>query len=141
MSVPTLLATVAAVAITSAVGGLATRPAISSTCYTRLRKPPYQPRGPVFPTVWPTLYADIAVVSATTLDQLRDTADDRKRRAHLAALALHLVLNASWSWLFLSRRAIGVRGTHAAPPVAYPLWCGFAALLTGQIGLLNRSNG
>ncbi len=76
MSVPTLLATVAAVAITSAVGGLARRPAISSTCYTGLRKPPCQPRRPVFPTV-----------------------------------------------------------------VAYPLWCGCATLLTGQIGLLNRSNG
>ena len=163
MRVPALLATAAAVAITSTVGGLATRPAIPSTWSTRLRKPPYQPPRPVFATVRPTLYADIAVVSATTFDELRDTADDRKRRTYLTALALNLVLNASWSWLFfnrhwlgastaltaaltassadLSRRAIDVRGTHAAPLVAYPLWCGFATLLTGHIWLLNRSNG
>ena len=31
------------------------------------------------------------------------------------------------------------KGAPAAPLVAYPLWCGFATLLSGHIWLLNRS--
>lgn len=161
MRIRSLLATAAAVVMTSTVGGLASRRAVPSAWYTRLRKPAYQPPRRVFSCVWPTLYADIASVSATTLNQLRDNADDRARRSYLAALYLNLLLNASWPWVFFNRhwlgtstvlaaaltassadlsvRAIAVRGANAAPLVAYPLWCGFATLLTGHIWLLNRS--
>ncbi len=69
----TLIASTAAVIAISTVGGLATRPAIQSIWYEHLRKPSYQPPRSVFPVVWPVLYADIAVVSASTIDELRDT--------------------------------------------------------------------
>jgi translocator protein len=161
VSIRSLLATAAAVFVTSAVGGLASRRAVPSDWYKRLRKPVYQPPSPVFSWVWTTLYADIATVSANTLKQLRDNADDRARRSYLAALSVNLFLNASWPWVFFNRhwlgsstvlaaaltassadlsgRAIAVRGAYAAPLVAYPLWCGFATLLSGHIWLLNRS--
>jgi tryptophan-rich sensory protein len=158
--ISTLLATIASVAATAAIGGLATGPAVQSSWYGQLRKPAYQPPRQVFPVVWPALYADIAVVSASTIDQLNDTGDERKRRAYIAALSANLVLNASWSWVFfnqrrygsstalnvvltassadLARRAIDVRGKRAVSLVLYPLWCAFATVLSGHISLLNR---
>lgn len=161
MRIRPLLATAAAVFITSTVGGRASRRAIPSAWYTRLRKPAYQPARPVFSWVWTTLYADIATVSAATLKQLRGNADEHATRSYLAALSLNLLLNASWPSVFFNRhwlgmstvlaaaltassadlsgRAIAVRGAPAAPLVAYPLWCGFATLLSGHIWLLNRS--
>ena len=79
---------------------------------------------------------------------------------HQAALAVNLVLNGSWSWLFfnrhylatsaavagalavssadLTRRAVAVRGVGAAPLALYPLWCSFATVLSTHIWLLNR---
>jgi tryptophan-rich sensory protein len=160
MRVSTLLATITSVAATSAIGGLATAPAVQSAWYEKLRKPAYQPPRQVFPVVWPALYADIAVVSASTIDRLSAEGDDRKRRAYQTAIALNLALNASWSWLFfnqrryvsstvlsavltassadLARRAIDVRRARAVPLVLYPLWCAFATVLSGHISLLNR---
>jgi tryptophan-rich sensory protein len=160
MRISTVLATAASVIVTSAVGGLATGPAVESTWYQRLRKPPYQPPRQVFPVVWPALYADIAVVSASTIDQLNDGYDEQQARKYQAALAVNLVLNASWSWLFfnrhrlaasaavaaaltassadLTRRAVAVRGTRAAPLALYPAWCAFATVLSTHIWLLNR---
>lgn len=162
MRISTLLATVTSVAATSAIGGLATAPAVRSAWYGQLRKPAYQPPRQVFPVVWPALYADIAVVSASTIDRLRDTGDNGKARAYQTALAVNLVLNAGWSWLFfnrrrfasatflsaaltassadLARRAIDVRGARAAPLALYPLWCAFATGLSGHISLLNRGH-
>jgi tryptophan-rich sensory protein len=160
MRISTLLATITSVAATATIGSLATGPAVQSTWYEKLRKPPYQPPRQVFPVVWPALYTDIALVSASTIDQLDDAGDDRKRRAYQAALALNLALNASWSCLFfnqrryasstvlsgvltassadLVRRAIDARGSRAVPLVLYPPWCAFATLLSGHISLLNR---
>jgi tryptophan-rich sensory protein len=160
MRISTLAATITSVAATSAVGGLASGPAVRSIWYEKLRKPAYQPPRQVFPVVWPALYADIAVVSASTIDQLNGTGDQGKRRAYQAALGLNLALNASWSWVFfnqrryassallsgvltassadLARRAIDVRGARGVPLVLYPLWCAFATVLSGHISLLNR---
>lgn len=160
MRVSTLIATTAAVAAASTIGGLATRPAVQSLWYARLRKPAYQPPRAVFPVVWPALYADIAVVSARTVDRLRDTGGRPAARAYVVALAANLVLNAGWSWVFfnrrqlaaavavntaltassadLARRAIAVRGTRAAPLALYPAWCAFALTLSTHIWLLNR---
>ena len=70
MKLKTIGATAAAVAATAIVGGTATGPAVASPWYARLRKPNYQPPRQVFPIVWPLLYADIAVVSADTVDRL-----------------------------------------------------------------------
>lgn len=160
MRISTLMASTASVAATAVVGSLASRPAVESAWYTKLHKPGYQPPAQAFPVVWPALYADIAVVSASALDDLRDRQDDRRRRAYQAALGLNLVLNGGWSWLFfnrhwlgasaaaaaaltassadLARRAIAVRGARAVPLVAYPLWCAFAAVLSTHVWLLNR---
>jgi tryptophan-rich sensory protein len=163
MRISTWLASVTAVTATSAIGGLATRPAVRSAWYERLEKPAYQPPRQVFPLVWPALYADVAVVSASTIDRLRDIGDRDRRRAYQAALAVNLALNAGWTWLFfnqrrffsstllnvaltassadLARRAIAVRGVRAVPLVFYPLWCAFATLLSGHISLLNHRRG
>lgn len=159
MRISTLLATVGAVAAASGIGVLATGPAVRSSWYENLRKPPYQPPRQVFPIVWPALYADVALVSAHVIDRLSDTGQVRQRRAYQAALAINLVLNASWSWLFfnqrryrsstvlsgvltasgadLAHRAIRAGGSHAVPLAAYPLWCAFATVLSGHIALLN----
>ncbi|TVS87197.1 TspO/MBR family protein [Mycobacterium helveticum] len=151
----------AATAVTSAavVGGLASRPA-ASPWYRSLRKPPYQPPQQVFPIVWPVLYADIAVVSSNTLDELERRGRKPERRQYVRALALNLALNAGWSWLFfqrrglglsaaaaaaltvssadLARRAVDAQGGRAAPLLLYPLWCAFATALAGHLWFLNR---
>lgn len=161
MRMVTMLASAASVAAAAAAGGLASRPSVDSTWYAVLRKPSYQPPAQVFPVVWPALYTDIAVVSASTVDQLSEEGDARQRRAYEAALGVNLVLNAGWSWLFfnrhllgvsaavaaaltassadLTRRAVAVRGRRAAPLAAYPLWCAFATALSTHIWLLNRA--
>ncbi|CAJ1500951.1 TspO/MBR family protein [[Mycobacterium] kokjensenii] len=160
MRISTLLTTLASVAATSAVGGLATGPAVQSDWYARLRKPAYQPPARVFPIVWPALYADIAVVSASAIDGLNEAGAADQRRAYQRALAVNLVLNAGWSWLFfnqrrfgaatvlsavltasgadLVRRATRARGPRAAALAPYPLWCAFATVLSGHIAVLNR---
>jgi tryptophan-rich sensory protein len=110
--------------------------------------------------VWPALYADIAAVSASTIDQLNMRGAVSRRRAYQVALVINLILNAGWSWVFfnqrrfgssalvsaaltassadLARRAIAVRGARALPLVLYPLWCAFATVLSGHIAVLNR---
>jgi tryptophan-rich sensory protein len=155
----TLAKTAAAVFVTAGVGGLASRPA-ESDWYAKLRKPSFQPPRQAFPIVWPILYADIAAVSASTLDQLEDQRRPEKARAYRNALAINLLLNGSWTWLFfnrrklgasavaaaaltassadLTRRAVEVQSSSAAPLVLYPLWCAFAALLSARISMLNR---
>lgn len=160
MRVSTLIATTVSVAAVSLVGGLASGPSVQSKWYARLRKPPYQPPRQVFPVVWPALYADIAVVSASTIDDLNRAHNDTDARAYQLALGLNLLLNGSWSWLFfnrhrlgasavlaaaltassadLTRRTIAVRGFRGAPLALYPLWCAFATALSAHIWLLNR---
>jgi tryptophan-rich sensory protein len=147
------------VTVTAVAGGLASRPA-QSVWYAKLRKPSFQPPRQAFPIVWPILYADIAVVSASTIDQLEDQRQPGKARAYRIALVLNLLLNGSWSWLFfnrrklgasavaaavltassadLTRRAIEVQSSRGAPLVLYPLWCAFATLLSTRIWWLNR---
>lgn len=155
----TLAKSAAAVFVTAALGGLASRPA-GSDWYDKLRKPSFQPPRQAFPIVWPILYADIAAVSASTIDQLKDQHQPDKARAYRNALALNLVLNGSWSWLFfnrrmlgtsavaaaaltassadLTRRAVEVRPGRGAPLALYPLWCAFATALSIRIWMLNR---
>lgn len=151
----------AAVAVTAAavVGGLASRPA-DSPWYRSLRKPTYQPPPQVFPIVWPMLYADIAIVSSNVLDEMERCGQKRERRQYTIALAVNLLLNAGWSWLFfnrrmlgisavaaavlagssadLTRRAVAVQGRRAAPLALYSIWCAFATLLAGHVWFLNR---
>lgn len=160
MRASTLAGTAASVAATAAIGGLASGPAVRSPWYARLRTPPYQPPRQVFPVVWPALYADIAVISGPTIDELNDSAQRQRARAYQAALAINLILNGSWSWVFfnrhrlgaaaavaaaltasstdLTRRAVAVRGVKGAPLALYPMWCAFATVLSAHIWLLNR---
>ncbi len=155
----TLIKTASAALATAVVGGLASRPA-QSQWYTQLRKPSFQPPRQVFPVVWPLLYADIAAVSATTLDALRAENRDDEARAFGAALAANLVMNAGWSWIFfsqkrlgtaavvaaaltassadLTRRAVAAQGPRGAVLAPYPLWCAFATALSTRIWMLNR---
>jgi benzodiazapine receptor len=155
----TLAKSAVAVFATASVGGLASRPA-RSNWYETLRKPWFQPPRQVFPIVWPLLYGVIAVVSASTVDHHRDQSRDDKARAYTAALAVNLLLNGSWTWLFfsrhqlgasalsagaltassadLTRRAVAARGTTGVVLGLYPLWCAFATLLSTRIWRLNR---
>lgn len=155
----TLAKSAAAVLVTGAVGGLASRPA-ESGWYAKLRKPSFQPPRQAFPIVWPLLYADIAAVSAATVDELEDQRRLDKADAFRRALALNLVLNGSWSWLFfnrrmlgtsaiaaaaltvsstdLTRRAVEVKPARGALLALYPLWCAFATALSTRIWMLNR---
>ncbi|WP_407687045.1 TspO/MBR family protein [Mycobacterium sp. HUMS_1102779] len=159
MQARTLVPAATAVASAAVIGGLASRPA-ASPWYRSLRKPPYQPPPQAFPIVWPVLYADIAVVSSNTLDELERRGRKPERRQYVMALAVNLALNAGWSWLFFQRRRLGVsalaagvltvssadlarramdaQGGRAAPLLLYPLWCAFATALTGHVWFLNR---
>lgn len=162
MRISTLVTALVSVAATSAVGGLAARPAVRSDWYAHLRKPAYQPPARVFPIVWPALYADVAVVSAAAIDGLSEAGAHDRRRAYQRALALNLLLNAGWSWLFfdrrrfgsatvlsaaltvsgvdLTRRAVRANGAGAVVLGLYPLWCAFATVLSGHIAVLNRGS-
>ena len=156
----TLVKTAAAALLTATVGGLASGPAAQSGWYERLTKPRFQPPRQVFPIVWPILYADIAAVSASTIDLYGEQNQPQQRRAYAIALGVNLATNAGWTWLFfnrrrlgasavaavvltassvdLTRRAVDARGWAAVPLVLYPLWCGFATLLSSRIWWLNR---
>ncbi|QNI06226.1 tryptophan-rich sensory protein [Mycobacterium kubicae] len=154
-----LAGTSLAVAAAAGVGSVAS-PARHPAWYARLRKPRYQPPGAVFPLVWTTLYADIAGTSAVVIDRFETAAQPDKSRAYAAALAVNLILNAGWSWLFFSHHKLGASAVGAASltlssadlarrageadPRAgrallpYPLWCAFATALSTHIWLLNR---
>jgi tryptophan-rich sensory protein len=156
----TLAKTAGAAAATAVIGGLATGPAVQSNWYEKLRKPSFQPPRQAFPIVWPLLYADIALVSAATIDELEERDARQEARTFSGLFALNLVLNGSWSWLFfnrrqlgasailagalaassadLARRAVRVNGAPARALWPYPLWCTFATALSSRIWWLNR---
>jgi len=154
-----LAATTLSVGATSGIGSIASQPRITQW-YSRLRKPSYVPPNGVFPVAWTTLYADIAVTSATAIDRLRAARRDKEARNYIVALATNLILNAGWSWLFFKYQKLGAsaigavvlaassadlaRRTAAADPragaalVPYPLWCAFATVMSCHIWVLNR---
>ena len=160
MRLSTLAKTAGGSFAAAAAGALATRPAVQSSWYDRLKKPSFQPPRQAFPIAWKILYSDIAAVSASTLDTLNDRGDTEKARQYTRALAATLVLNAGWSWVFfnqrklgpaallsglltvssadLARRAGSVNPSAGAALAAYPLWCGFATALSTRIWQLNR---
>ena len=155
----TLAKTAGGAATTAVLGGLATGPAAQSAWYEKLRKPSFQPPRQAFPIVWPLLYADIAVVSASTIDILCERGDAEVARTFSGLLALNLLLNGSWSWLFFNRRQLGPSAVLAGALAVssadltrravavddsakalwpYPLWCTFATALSARIWWLNR---
>jgi benzodiazapine receptor len=159
MRLPTVIGTALATATAAVVGSVASKAGVEAW-YPTLKKPGYVPPNAVFPIAWTSLYADIAVTSASTIDQLRAQGDDAKTRAYLAALGTNLVLNAGWSWLFFKSHKLGAsavtagvlaassadlaRRTAQVNPKAglaltpYPLWCSFATVMSTDIWRLNE---
>ncbi|MCD6640632.1 MAG: tryptophan-rich sensory protein, partial [Nocardioides sp.] len=112
-----------------------------------------------FPVVWTALYADLALVSATAVNEAERAGEADQAAAYWRALGANLLLNAGWSVLFwrlrspalatlgaaaltassadLARRA-GSPG-RARALVPYAAWCGFATVLSGEIARRNRS--
>ena len=128
MQLRTLSLNALAVAATGVLGGLASRPA-QSAWYASLKKPAYQPPRQAFPIVWPILYADIAAVSASTIDDLDARHENDNKRAYTAALAANLVLNAGWSWLFFTSSCVigsgfvcPMKGLKPQPAVSVRIW-------------------
>lgn len=154
-----IVATSLATAAAAVAGSIASREGVE-TWYPRLRKPRYVPPNAVFPVAWTTLYADIAVTSAATIEKFRRDGEAAKARAYIGALGTNLVLNASWSWLFfkahklgpsavvagalalssadLARRSADADPKFGAALAPYPLWCSFATLMSTDIWRLNR---
>lgn len=154
-----LIGTAAATAGAAIVGSMASRSSIDSW-YTTIRKPRYVPPNVVFPVAWTALYGDIAVTSAVAIDRLRADGKHAQARSLVAALLANLALNAGWSWLFFSRHKLGASAVAAAALTAssadlvrrtaavnagagsalaaYPLWCGFATVMSTDIWRLNR---
>ncbi|MBU3705376.1 MAG: tryptophan-rich sensory protein [Mycobacterium sp.] len=155
----TLVGTGLATAVAAAAGGAATGKGVREW-YTTIRKPRYVPPNAVFPIAWTTLYADIAVTSAAAINRFRDDRQPGKARAYAAALGANLVLNAGWSWIFFAKHRLGLsalaagalalssadlarRAGDADPALGaalapYPLWCGFASVMSADIWRLNR---
>lgn len=149
------LATVAA----AVAGSVASREGVQGW-YTTIRKPGYVPPNVVFPIAWTTLYVDIAASSAAAIDRFRAEGQDGKARGYIAALGVNLALNAGWSWVFFKMNKMGPSTVAAAALAAssvdlvrraadadpklgaalapYPLWCGFATVMTADIWRLNR---
>ena len=156
-----LAATGTAVAATAVVGSIASRE-VTGAWYRRLAKPPFQPPGPTFGIVWTLLYTDIAVTAALALDRLAES-DPEAAARYRWALAVNLVLNASWSWVFfrgqrlgwavvvakvlalssidLVRRTAAADGRVAAALAPYAVWCSFATVLSADIWRRNRARG
>lgn len=154
-----LIGTALVTAAAAVVGSVSSREGVE-TWYPTIRKPDYVPPNAVFPIAWTTLYADIAVTSAAAINRFNEEGRKHKARAYVAALVANLVLNAGWSWLFFAKRRLGL-GTLAAGALAassadlarrageadlklgaalapYPLWCGFATVMSADIWRLNR---
>ena len=154
----TLLRTGAAVAACATLGSVASRD-VGSAWYRGLSKPAFQPPPVAFPIAWTTLYADLALTSARALDAPHEL-DAGERDAYVRALAVNLVLNAGWSWVFFKAHRLDaavvvagaltasgvdlVRRTWRADPRAgaalavYPGWCAFATVLSTALWRRNR---
>ena len=155
----TIIATGLATAAAAAAGGAVSRDGVDNW-YSTIRKPSFVPPNGVFPIAWTALFTDIAATSAAAINRFRDDGNDAKARAYSGALIANLVLNAGWSWVFFNRHKVGhamvaaaaltassadlVRRAADADPklgaalTPYPLWCGFATVMTAGIWRLNR---
>ncbi|MCH9722416.1 MAG: tryptophan-rich sensory protein [Actinomycetia bacterium] len=155
----TLVGTGLATLAAAVSGSVASRDGVQSW-YTKIRKPRYVPPNAVFPIAWTALYVDVAATSAAAIERFRADGEDEKARGYIAALGVNLALNAGWSWVFfkmnklgpsvaaaaalaassadLTRRAADADPKLGAALAPYPLWCGFATVMSGDIWRLNR---
>jgi benzodiazapine receptor len=145
----------AAVALTAAAGGAATRRSVA-TWYPSLRKPGWTPPSQAFAPVWTLLYAQMAYSAQRVA---RSSAPGRRRA--LGLWWLQLGLNAAWTPVFFGARRPGagavvigallpaVAATAAASArvdrpagllyAPYLAWSTYAAALNVAIWRLNRS--
>ena len=87
---------VAAVAVTSILGQIATNPNLVPW-YAGLAKPTFNPPNWVFAPVWTILYALMAFALWRTL---RLTGPYAARRRAVLLFFILLIFNAAWSWMF-----------------------------------------
>jgi len=149
-----LVVFIAVNAAVSALGGWATAGSVG-TWYAALEKPSFNPPDWVFAPVWTALYLMIAVAGWRAW---RRGAGQAARLA-LAAYAVQLALNLSWSFVFFGARLIGaalaVIGALLAAILAnvflfwridraagalllpYAAWVSFATLLNAALWRLN----
>ena len=160
MRTSTLVGTALATASTAVIGSIASKRGVE-TWYPKLDKPGYVPPNGVFPVAWTTLYADIAVTSASAIDRMRDDGDGRSApqlrrgagRQPGAQCRLELVvLPAEQAWrpraiaaaalavssADLARRTAQVNPGAGLALSAYPAWCSFAAVMSIDIWRRNR---
>ncbi|MFL5864787.1 MAG: TspO/MBR family protein [Solirubrobacteraceae bacterium] len=143
-----------AIGATAGVGALTTTSALESRWYRRLKKPRWQPPGPVFGPVWTVIYALIA----TSMLLVRERGAQGQRPLFVL-FGSNLALNLAWTLIFFRGRsplAAGVEivvleGTTVALvvrtwPVSrlaalllvpYALWVAFATALTWAIWARN----
>ena len=143
-----------AVGATAGIGALATTSALESRWYRRLKKPRWQPPGPVFGPVWTVIYALIAA----SMLRVRKHGGDSQRPLFVL-FGSNLALNLAWTLIFFRGRsplAAGVEivvleGTTVALvvqawPVSrlaalllvpYAVWVAFATALTWAIWARN----
>lgn len=163
MKLMTLVWAAASTTATAVAGSVAADP--DGSWYRQLHKPTWQPPAIAFPLVWTALYVDLALSSAVAFDSDHGPGapGSQKHRQEVAAyrgaLAVNLVLNASWSWVFwrtrrpwlaaaecavlaassadLVRRAHKLNRNAGLSLAPYALWCGFATALSAAIAKLN----
>jgi tryptophan-rich sensory protein len=145
---------IGAVAATAGIGAVATTPVLESGWYRRLKKPQWQPPGPVFGPVWTVIYALIAA----SMLVVRSRGGDEQRPLFVL-FGTNLALNLAWTLIFFRGRsplAAGVEivvleGTTVALVVRawsvsrlaglllvpYALWLAFATALTWAIWARN----
>ena len=80
--------------LAGAIGGIASRNA--PAFYAQLDKPEWAPPPWVFGPVWTVLYLMMGIAALLVFR----SAPWPRTRAALSFFAIHLVVNAAWSWLF-----------------------------------------
>ena len=143
----------ASVVLTLIVAGIGTRP--QTAWYLNLTKPSWQPDPALIGFAWSIIYPLIAIVGGYVLNHV--TGPDRL--VWLMTLAINLVLNAAWSWVFFVAEnptwafiemipliasilvmivlAWNVTPLAGIALIPYALWVSFASYLTLSIARLN----
>lgn len=146
-----LMVSIGLVALTALTGGVF-RP---DDWYRSLRKPAWTPPDRVFPIAWAVLYLLMAIAAW----RVYLTEPSAARDAGLVLYLIHLLFNATWSWLFFGRRRMvaaladilllwmllslvillfwQVSVLAAVLLVPYWCWIAFAALLNARLWRLN----
>lgn len=149
-----LIGSLALVAFVSVTGSAATTPKLAGW-YAQLAKPSFTPPNFVFPVVWTTLYAMMAIA----LWRLLDAAPSSQRTRAISLFLIQLALNFAWSWVFfhfespkggiavIAAMAVMIAATIAAAAkisrlaawllAPYLLWVLFATLLNVEIARMN----